>query len=465
MRPPRDSPQDYPQDYPQDLSGVFGRGEPAGDFCHTCFAPMIPGPSPGGRAGPAFTEVFFMFSLSDPRLKKAEEIFFIAVVTVLAVFLRVSLFDFESGDYRQFLQGWYSVIKENDGLAAVGMDIGDYMPPYFYLLALAAYLPIRDLFAIKLISCAADFVLAFFAGRIVSLRYPGRPYGLLAYGVILFCPTVILNSAVWGQCDAIFTAALAASLYYCMTGKDIKAVVSFGIAFVFKLQAVFFAPFLAVLVLRRHIRLRALLAFPAVYLISILPAALAGRSFSDLLTVYFRQAGQYSMISMYATNLYTWIPTDYSEYLGTPLVIFALGGVFMAAACLYRKSYRMTGEIALSSALFFLMLVPFLLPHMHERYFFPADVMSVVFAFFFPRRLYVPGVMLAASTVAVCHNLFGTEFMQVEIISAAVGAVLVYVGVHTARLILASPADGSSDVLPAPLPIRTAPARAAGEEK
>lgn len=376
--------------------------------------------------------------LSQRQRRETENLLFLMIVTAAGLLLRISLFSFESGDYHQFLHGWFETLQQNGGIRAIGMEIGDYMPPYFYLLSLLTYLPMRDLFSIKLLSAVADVVLACFVCRVVNLRFPDRQYGYLAYALTLFCPTVVLNSAVWAQCDAIFTAALVACLYYCMTGKDWKAMVAFGVAFVFKLQAVFFAPFLAVLVLKRRLRWRTLLAVPAVYLISILPAAIAGRDFLDLLTVYFRQAGQYSMISMFATNLYTWIPTGWSEYLGTPLVIFALTGIFIAVAALYRKRFAMTGEILVSLALFFAMLVPFLLPHMHERYFYLADVLSLVFVFYFPRKLYVPGIMIPASIFAVCHNLFGTEFVQVELVSALVLVDLILVGAHTARLLFAS---------------------------
>lgn len=94
--------------------------------------------------------------------RQAENIAFFFLVTVLAVLMRILLFPFESCDYHQFLQGWYDTLKANGGFAAVGMDIGDYMPTYLYLLAPFTYLPIPGLYAIKLISTAADVVLAVF---------------------------------------------------------------------------------------------------------------------------------------------------------------------------------------------------------------------------------------------------------------------------------------------------------------
>jgi Gpi18-like mannosyltransferase len=48
---------------------------------------------------------------------------------------------------------------------------GDYMPPYFYLLSLASFFPIKNIYGVKIISCIADMVLAFYVMRIVDLKY------------------------------------------------------------------------------------------------------------------------------------------------------------------------------------------------------------------------------------------------------------------------------------------------------
>ena len=44
--------------------------------------------------------------------------------------------------------------------------------------------------------------------------------------------------------------------------------------------------------------------------------------------------------------------------------------------------------------------IPFLLPHMHDRYFFPADVLSVIFAFACP-------ICLAAAPLTQFASLLG----------------------------------------------------------
>ena len=217
--------------------------------------------------------------------------------------MRVFLFPIESGDYLQFLHPWYETLRENGGLLAIGMDIGDYMPPYFYILALLTYLPVRDLYAIKIVSSLVDLLLAVFAANLASdgKRFSRR--WMAVYCVVLFLPSVFLNSAVWGQCDAIYVSALLAFLYYVHRGRSNAAVLAYSISFVFKLQAVFLAPLLLLLLLKRRVRWQSLWILPAVYLAACLPAAVMGRNLWDLLTVYFSQAGQYNLLAMFLPNL------------------------------------------------------------------------------------------------------------------------------------------------------------------
>lgn len=367
--------------------------------------------------------------------EQLENTAFLVLITLLAMLGRFLLFPFESGDYHQFLQGWYGALKNNGGFAAVGMNIGDYMPTYLYLLAIFTYFPISGLTAIKLISSLADIVLAIYVMKTVRLKYENPMYGVMAYAAVLFLPSVVLNSAVWGQCDAIFTAALVACVYYFMLDKEYQAVAAFAVAFIFKLQAVFLAPFLLLMLIKRRVRLSTFLMIPFVYLLAILPAMFLGRSLKGLLTVYFSQAGQYKMIAMFLPNLYTWLPEDTPEYISTAAVVLAGGLTLVALFFFYKRKFIFTDELFVSFALFFALFLPFILPHMHERYFYLADILSVIFAFYFPKMLYVPVVTVLSSTYAVCHNLFSTDFFSVQLLAVIMLLILVQVARHVVRLI------------------------------
>lgn len=368
-----------------------------------------------------------------------ESLLFLFLISVAALLMRFDLFPIESNDYLQFLQNWFATLKANGGFAAVGMNIGDYMPPYFYILALLTYLPVRDLYLIKLVSCAADFILAIYVMRIVNLRYPERVHGIMAYAVVLFLPSVVLNSAAWAQCDAMFTGALIACLYYLMVNRPNRAVLAFAIAFVLKLQAIFFAPFLLLLFLKRKIKFRSFILIPAVYILSIIPSAMLGRDLWDLLTVYVSQSKLYSSLCMSIPNLYAFLGNVSSEPLGKAGVIFAGGVVLMLLFVLYRKPYMFTPDILVTMGLLFAILMPFILPHMHERYYYLADIVSLVFAFYFPKKIYAAVIMCVTSACATANYLFGLAYYPQQLLAIAVLINLVLLFKHLLELLADSP--------------------------
>jgi Gpi18-like mannosyltransferase len=154
--------------------------------------------------------------------------------------------------------------------------------------------------------------------------------------------------------------------------------------------------------------------------------------------VYFSQAGQYKMIAMFLPNLYTWLPENTPGYISSAAVVLAGGLVLISLFYFYRKKFMITNEVLVSLALFFALFVPFILPHMHERYYFLADILSVIFAFYFPKKFYVPIITVLSSTYAVCHNLFNTDFFSVQLLGVIMLLVLISVAKHLVDLIKAN---------------------------
>lgn len=67
----------------------------------------------------------------------------------------------------------------------------------------------------------------------------------------------------------------------------------------------------------------------------------------------------------------------------------------------------MAREVWVLLAIFSVLIVPFFLPKMHERYFFPADIIAIVFAFYFPKFWYTPVVIGMASLLSYLPFLYG----------------------------------------------------------
>jgi Gpi18-like mannosyltransferase len=323
----------------------------------------------------------------------------------LALALRLSLFDFESMDYQWSFGPWYDFIVSIGGPSALRYEFSNYAPPYLYLLTLATYLPLPKLYAIKLISISFDFLLAFFVLLIVRLKYDNKVVWISSFFVALFAPTVFINSALWGQSDATYTSMLVASIYFMIRQRPSLSLLFFSIAFAFKLQAVFLFPVFIVLFLKGRVPIYSFLIIPATYLISILPAWLLGRPLMELLMTYKAQAALYKELTLNAPNLYQWLPNDLGLFEKPGLVLAALLACLLCLVS-WRSAVPLDGEIIVKLSLASALLLPFTLPHMHERYFFAADVFSIIYAFYSPKRFFIPLVVGAASLFSYLPFLF-----------------------------------------------------------
>src|SRR6266702_4556681 len=175
----------------------------------------------------------------------------LAILFLLAIVLRVSLYHVVSSDYTFFLSQWYDFIQTHGGFAALKYNFSNYNPPYLYLLALTTYLPIPKLVAIKTLSVVFDGFLGLFTYLLLGLKFRRSYAAIIGVLVVLFAPTIVINSAAWGQSDAIYTAFCLGSLYFLLKERPGWASVFFGLAISFKLQAIFFLPVLLIVLLRR----------------------------------------------------------------------------------------------------------------------------------------------------------------------------------------------------------------------
>ena len=366
----------------------------------------------------------------------------IAATIVLALLVRFVFINQVSGDYRTFVSPWYDQLKTG-GFSALGADFSNYNPPYLYVLAAVTYLPLPKIIAIKGISMVFDLLLAMFAALIVRDRFPRPALPLLTFAVVLFAPTVVVNSAVWGQCDSIYAAFCLGSLYFLIKRRPWWACVFFALGLSFKLQAIFFLPVLLIVMVvnrQRRAALLALLAVPAVFALMLVPAALAGRDVSSLLSIYPNQisgggtgqagAGGFGggaggggaavggvgqrgqgtgaaadSLTLNAPTFYQWITSGSSsawKYLG-PAAAAVLVAVVGLVAWLRRRPLCAAHIVILATAV--VLAVPFLLPEMHERYFYLADVLTVVMA------VYVRRFWPVAVVVSLCSLLSYAPFL------------------------------------------------------
>lgn len=307
----------------------------------------------------------------------------------LALFLRVLLLDHATLDYQNFLAHWVEHFRANGGFAALKDPIGDYNVPYLYLLALLSYLPIPDLYGIKLFSILFDVLLAWGGLRLARQLTKKESPPLMVFTVLLLLPTVVLNGACWGQCDSIWGALCLSALACVLEDRPIPSLAFLALAFSFKLQAIFIIPLWCALWFTGRVKFRHLFVFPCVFLLSIIPALLMGKPVRDILSIYLNQAGNsvswktinYNSPSVFALFPYQWDPAPW-----IPKTAIGLAFLFMLAVLTFLFFHRkQTDNLSLVLAGAALSLgIPFLLPYMHERYFFLGGVLLAVLACVLP---------------------------------------------------------------------------------
>jgi Gpi18-like mannosyltransferase len=73
----------------------------------------------------------------------------------------------------------------------------------------------------------------------------------------------------------------------------------------------------------------------------------------------------------------------------------------------------------------FALAIPFLLPEMHERYFYLADVLSIIYAFYFPRYFYVAVIMQLCSLLSYAPYLMNTQVVNLAYVAFGVLVIIV----------------------------------------
>lgn len=369
-----------------------------------------------------------MMSKVLEHIRHWEDGLILAVSVILALALRLSMLPLETLDFRDFFGPWYEFIRMNGGLLALKYPFSNNTPVYLYLMVLASfvYSKLPAVVAVKLIAIPFDFICAAIMYRIVRLKYTDSAAPLFAFIAVLFAPTVLLNSSMWGETDIIYTTFLLLSLYFILTGRERAAFLAYGLSLSIKLQAIFFLPVLVLLLIQGRASWKSFFLLPAVYLATIIPAWLVGRPLVDLLTIYFQQSEKYGAMSMNAANMYQWFPNNLYTILYPAGMVWSAMIVFVFCVAVYKSRLRLSPDRVIQLSTISLVLLPYVLPKMHDRFTFPADVISIVYGFFFPRYFFIPLIIVGISFLGYFPFLFGYELIPLKYLALLPPVILVY---------------------------------------
>lgn len=269
------------------------------------------------------------------------------------------------------------------------------------------YFPVRPLYAYKILSVFFDYGLAVIAAVTVAMISDNckKKNALTAYFAVLFSPVVILNSAAWAQCDAIYVFWVFCALYALLREKYFVAFVLLGMAFSFKLQAVFILPFFlfAYFVFRKFSVVH-FMVIPATMILTGIPTLFAGRSFLEIFRIYFEQTDRYKQVALNYPSFWTlFFEAGSTEYYSAQKPAALILTVIILAALMtwwIQNGVEPSNKNMICMAFLLSYTCVLFLPQMHDRYGYLYEILAIVvlFADKSTAKLIIPLYMLTFTT-------------------------------------------------------------------
>ena len=319
------------------------------------------------------------------------------ILIVIGITIKTIMFPVKTGDFIGFLEPWIEFIKTHGYFSSLKYGFYDYAPSYIYILVLIAKAGLNPLFLVKIVSILFEYLAAFFVGKIAFLKSKNNLAIWISMAVIPLLPSVLLNSSYLSQCDSIYAAFVMGSIYFIIQEKQFLSVLFLAIAFAFKMQTAIILPFFFVLLLRGNIRWYYFLLIPVVFILSITPAWLYGRPFVELLKVYLAQTDRFRLLTLNFPNIYIWINNSLYEPFRQGGIILTFILTLITGFWLSRKRISFTFEDWIKLAFLSSIIVPYILPGMHERYMYLGDLLGVLYYLVLRKNIQLPAGILLVS--------------------------------------------------------------------
>ncbi len=358
------------------------------------------------------------------RVEKRMPIIAAVIFTLIKAFIVWKTWEFISGDMRDALYPWFNVIKNCGGFASLCEQVGDYGILYQTIIAIMTYIPLVPVFSYKLLSVLIDFALGVAGGTLIW-EIQGRTKealrnAVITYSVIIVSPIVVMNSAVWGQCDCIFTFFIIMSLIFLWREKNIASFIMLGVAFALKLQAIFIVPFFVIWYFKaKKFSIANVLLIPVTMIVTNIPGLIYGRKVIDVFAVFFNQIGGYSFVSANCFNLGSLLVDDHENYsIISPIMLtVCILYLFLLFMTVIKSTRPLSAQYMLEIAFISSYGCFMLLPGMHERYGYLAEVLGVLLAITNRKTIPLLLPMLCLTSITYGIYLFDQTVINYTIFS------------------------------------------------
>ncbi len=360
-------------------------------------------------------------------LYKNAAVIVMLVATFLALYAKFKVAAYPTNDVVGYVFKWMDEINKV-GISNFYTIDSDYSPLYLFFISLLSLIPkgtqltisgyvFNENWMMALKGCyfVIDIINALAIYLIIHHVSGSKNKASIGYIIMITLPVQFINSAIWGNADCIYVCFLLYSLYFALRKQGALAFLMFGFALANKMQALFLAPFLVYLLLRREVKFSAILCIPLAILISFLPAYFCGASFIEPFAFYGKQFSGYSKLTLGCPNFWQLFAfrdssVDVINRGSTYIGLLLIGVIF---AIVWLRMIRNSDENLLNIAIFLIGITVFFLPHMHERYFYLVDVLIVAYTIIKDKRYYLILLMQLASGIAYYHYISGRYFIHV----------------------------------------------------
>ncbi len=332
-------------------------------------------------------------------------------MVAIGVALYLMLWPIMTSDVEGSFTPWLEHIAAVGPARAFSVPFGDYAPPYLYGLALMTPLvgTVSSDTIVKLLSLAGTLMLAASVRQLLRAMYAPHPERHALYALLL--PGVLMNTALMAQCDALYAAPTVMAVTAAWQHRHRSMFLWCGLAVAVKLQAILIAPFFLAIAIQRRAPLHWWLLAPLALALANLPAALAGWPIGDLAMVYFRRTTFYPELSRNAPNIWAIVQALPGLNLVATARIANIIAIVASATYLWWVLRRpLVGRRLVAAAALAPMVTAGLLPHMHERFFYAADVLIFVWAVTGAARdRWIAALVQAGSFLGIMAYGNGTE--------------------------------------------------------
>ena len=144
---------------------------------------------------------------------------------------------------------------------------------------------------------------------------------------------------------------------------------------------------------------------------------LFGRSLVSCFETYFIQMGEYNNLVYSAPTIYNFFDINESDLIVRTGLLYSILIIGVICYYFYDRTTLTCANFMLKFSTLFLMIIPFLLPKMHDRYFMLADVFTALCTIIDKKYFISFMITCSCSTIMYFQFLFNSAYIDSRLLT------------------------------------------------